>query len=823
MNLFIKRNNTLGKNIAEKSALSQYFLKALVCLPFTLLFSLPWTYVFLSNLSVDFNLTTQLLLQILIYVAAVVLLIKPLIPLIAFIGFGLASLGSFFIKLPWLQGLNSTLITLFDSLKEGALWTFATTQEGHVMPAAYPSYVGILAVLIGISHVWRHQLPFSLAFFLLLPFLGASDASAMNPNYVIALLITLIPLIYLFTRSDSRLNKEQLRPQIPLTIIVLLLSFLLQMAVPDNFFQNKELADQFRQIRKRLQAPEIVNYYEFSLRDAGYYPLNQDLGGPMELNHEIFMGLNGPKQPIRLRGAVSEEFSGTSWLGEEMEPNYIFDNESTHGVQAEVFSYPSALASGQSLTESLYYTGKVEITPIRKPIQVVFNGGRPQSITEASNPDQIYYFNLGGQIYAGVEITNPYLVEGWFPQELNNKKKYEILSQALNKGDIVLSEIDSQAMYKDVLKKYDTDLYHIVYGKEKRSPSEKLAALRDLIAHLQQNYEYTLDVAYPSAEQDFLESFLNLKEGYCTYFATALTLFAREIGVQARYVEGFLVPALNDADLTVTQMGADMYYREVLSDSAHSWVEVNFKNLGWYPFDATPANVLAGFTNQNDSENQEREREKESESEEQTTPPRQETTTTKPQESQTKPEESSKENQVTPPPPQNQQMKVPPRPLSPMVKILLIVLGIILLIALIFYLIWHRGKRMFTERHDPRVLNTAIHKYGQRTILEKIWLDLRHIYSLAGDDFPDNKTLQQKYRLLEERFALDTDNLGYQSYLKMEEVFFGEVEIESEDLMLIFDFYRTVEDALRLAQEHKSSWFWKRLLLPPRSAQYKNT
>lgn len=821
MNLFIKRQNKLN-NFAEDSALKQYFIKALVCLPFTLLFSLPWTYVFLTNLSVGFNLPTQLFLQTLIYLAAVILLIRPLIPLIAFIAFALASLGSFFIKLPWLQALNTSLISSFDDFKEGVLWTFASTQEGHVMPAAYSVYVGIIAICLGIFHIWRHQLPFSLAFFLLLPFLGASESSAMDPSYIIALLITLIPLIYLFTRSDLRLNKQQLRPQILLTVVVLLLAFILQMAVQDNFFQNKNLADQFRQIRKRLQAPEIVNYYEFSLRDAGYYPLNQDIGGPLQLNHEIFMNLNGPKQSLRLRGAVSENFSGTAWLGQEMEPNYIFDNESTHGVQAEVFSYPPALGKGEALTETLYYPAKIEITPIRKPIQVVFNGGRPQKITEEANPEQIYYFNQGGQIYAGVEITNPYIVEGWFPREINNKKKYELLSQAMKKGDIALSEVAPDTKYQEMLKTYDNDLYEIIYAKEKRSAEEKLLALRDLIDYFQKNFDYSLDVAYPSAEQDFLENFLADKEGYCTYFATALTVFARELGIQARYVEGFLVPALNEGDLTATQVGENLYAREVLSDSAHSWVEVHFKNLGWYPFDATPANVLDGFTNQNEDgeeKDQEEKREKESESQEQTTPPRQETTTSKMQEPPTTPPppETSRANQPTPP----QEIKVPPRPMSPLLKTLLIILGILLLLALVLFILWRRGKRLFAERHDQRVLNLAIQQYGQRAVLEQIWLDLRHIYALAGDDFPDNKTLQQKYRLLEERFALEGDSLGYQSYLKMEEVFFGEREIAPQDLSLIFDFYQTVEDSLRQAKEHKWRWFVKRLIFPPHSAQQK--
>ena len=80
------------------------------------------------------------------------------------------------------------------------------------------------------------------------------------------------------------------------------------------------------------------------------------------------------------------------------------------------------------------------------------------------------------------------------------------------------------------------------------------------------------------------------KEGYCTYFASAMTVLCRMAGLPARYVEGF-----------VAQPGADGF-AYVTGKDAHAWTEVYFEGFGWVPFDATPQQQEMGGDNQQDQQ-----------------------------------------------------------------------------------------------------------------------------------------------------------------------------------------------------------------------------
>ncbi|HEV3481511.1 MAG TPA: transglutaminase domain-containing protein, partial [Candidatus Acidoferrales bacterium] len=105
---------------------------------------------------------------------------------------------------------------------------------------------------------------------------------------------------------------------------------------------------------------------------------------------------------------------------------------------------------------------------------------------------------------------------------------------------------------------------------------DKAAAIRDyLIAH----YSYTLDLS-GSHGADPLANFLFVRRaGHCEYFASAMTVMLRSIGVPARYVTGFLPGEYND-------LGGDYIIRQ---SDAHSWVEVYFPTYGWVTFDPTPS------------------------------------------------------------------------------------------------------------------------------------------------------------------------------------------------------------------------------------------
>jgi transglutaminase-like putative cysteine protease len=66
--------------------------------------------------------------------------------------------------------------------------------------------------------------------------------------------------------------------------------------------------------------------------------------------------------------------------------------------------------------------------------------------------------------------------------------------------------------------------------------------------------------------------------GYCQYFAGAMTLMLRYLGIPARVAVGFAGGTYN----------AHQHAWLVTDRDSHAWVEVWFRGYGWIPFDPTP-------------------------------------------------------------------------------------------------------------------------------------------------------------------------------------------------------------------------------------------
>ena len=94
-------------------------------------------------------------------------------------------------------------------------------------------------------------------------------------------------------------------------------------------------------------------------------------------------------------------------------------------------------------------------------------------------------------------------------------------------------------------------------------------------------YRYSLKPGI-APDGDQLGWFLfRAKRGYCSYYAFAMTLMLRSIGIPARTAAGFFIdPETNTFD-----------YYPVRSDMVHAWVEVAFPKYGWIEFDPTTENL----------------------------------------------------------------------------------------------------------------------------------------------------------------------------------------------------------------------------------------
>ena len=108
------------------------------------------------------------------------------------------------------------------------------------------------------------------------------------------------------------------------------------------------------------------------------------------------------------------------------------------------------------------------------------------------------------------------------------------------------------------------------------TPYDKARALE---RYLSTNFGYTLQLP-ATPVQDPLANFLFVrKEGHCEYFASAMTIMLRSLGVPARLVNGFRGGEFNDVTGSYIVRGRD----------AHAWVEAFFPGYGWISFDPTPA------------------------------------------------------------------------------------------------------------------------------------------------------------------------------------------------------------------------------------------
>lgn len=148
-----------------------------------------------------------------------------------------------------------------------------------------------------------------------------------------------------------------------------------------------------------------------------------------------------------------------------------------------------------------------------------------------------------------------------------------------NQYDLV-KPIQEDLSYPKIYQEDIVDLIKKVNIKEEDDTDVKV---KKLVDYFQNNYLYTLNTNYKNTEKarnlsDFL---IDDQRGHCEYFATAMTLSLRELGIPARYTVGFLVSEVNKEE------GEDLYW--VRSKDAHAWTTY-WNGQAWKTADATPYN-----------------------------------------------------------------------------------------------------------------------------------------------------------------------------------------------------------------------------------------
>jgi transglutaminase-like putative cysteine protease len=103
---------------------------------------------------------------------------------------------------------------------------------------------------------------------------------------------------------------------------------------------------------------------------------------------------------------------------------------------------------------------------------------------------------------------------------------------------------------------------------------------RAIESWLRANITYNESIPQPPTDRDPVEWVLfDIREGYCNYYASAMVVMLRSLGIPSRMAAGFAQGEWDTAENAYLVRERD----------AHTWVEVYFPGYGWVEFEPTAA------------------------------------------------------------------------------------------------------------------------------------------------------------------------------------------------------------------------------------------
>ena len=314
----------------------------------------------------------------------------------------------------------------------------------------------------------------------------------------------------------------------------------------------------------------------FSINEAGYDHAGEIdgeavpmLGGPAQPDEEEVMRVE-TETPMLLRGSIRSAYTGYSWVDAIEKTRYLYYDITRRDVREETFDMGrlKGLAGAEA-----YAAREANVEFLREGTSTLFV---PNRLTDFSMTlETAAYYNSMGEMFIarGVEPGDRYGVRA---DILGDRAALRtVLEAAAQRPDGEYARM--QELYTGLPGSIDPDVYALAASLTNglTSPYDQVQAI---LYYLQSGYTYTLDVDYPPRDRDFASWFLlDSREGYCSYFATAMAVMCRMAGLPTRYVEGY--NAVPDENGVAVLTGRD----------AHAWVEVYFSGFGWVEFDPTAA------------------------------------------------------------------------------------------------------------------------------------------------------------------------------------------------------------------------------------------
>lgn len=271
---------------------------------------------------------------------------------------------------------------------------------------------------------------------------------------------------------------------------------------------------------------------------------------------------------LRWRGVALATFDGRRWTSKDRSPELLFSN--AEGWIRTRNPDPSGILSSATTIHYSVQLEPVATDAIFAPAMVValrgsFGGGissghgrGPYLFEDASGSFFNPVHNYPALRYAGISR-----LPNWSPQKLRAAS-----------SDYPAQIAETYLQLPDL----DPRIAELARTVTANAPTAYDKAVT-LETYLRTRYSYTLNLTGSPGNSPLSHFLFETRAGHCEYFASALAVMLRTLGIPTREVNGFLPGEYND-------LGGDYIVRE---SDAHSWVEVYFPGNGWVTFDPTPA------------------------------------------------------------------------------------------------------------------------------------------------------------------------------------------------------------------------------------------
>ncbi len=347
-----------------------------------------------------------------------------------------------------------------------------------------------------------------------------------------------------------------------------------------------------------------LNYAEYS-EDS-----DTELGGDVKLRNKNTLNIyTNNKSTARgyLIGSISDTYTGRKW--EKRKSDYKYEYEDYYLDFFELLlCFTKANQEGMDLTNIVQ----------KRDYEIKFKDIKTKTIFYPLKSYKIYHkkpikyveTDQGALLFKKAKGNGTVYNTSYYELNLNSEGLKNILRNT-GKQKIIVTEENLRKTGDSIfyLYKFEDELNYtgLIEEIEKRTeeieiqyttlPDTLPDRVKELAYEITKNYNndydklkaiesylnqmtYTTKVRRTPKEEDFVDYFLfEQKTGYCSYFASAMGILARCVGIPTRYVEGYVVDYMDRPEA---------FTYKVYSYSAHSWIDAYIEGVGWIPFEPTP-------------------------------------------------------------------------------------------------------------------------------------------------------------------------------------------------------------------------------------------